>query len=157
MCCRQPDLPPKAVAQSSQGLGCANSMFPSRHLKRAAARKERRGNRLNPSKGDQGGSQGTQGPFQTIFKWIQNSSRTTPNHPQKPRHHTPRHDTHLHSGHEVGKCAPRGAGDGRSGWASGVLFPGDSWGVVLGDFWAPELHEWPGTSCDSGFSVPPQR
>ena len=26
-------------------------------------------------------------------------------------------------------------------------------GVVLGDFWAPELHEWPGTSCNSGFSV----
>ena len=37
--------------------------------------------------------------------------------------------------------------------ASGVLFPGGSRGVVLGDFWAPELHKWPGTSCNSGFSV----
>ena len=34
-----------------------------------------------------------------------------------------------------------------------MLFPGGSRGVVLGDFWAPELHEWPGTSCNSGFSV----
>ena len=23
----------------------------------------------------------------------------------------------------------------------------------MGDFWAPELHKWPGTSCNSGFSV----
>ena len=48
--------------------------------------------------------------FQNIPKWIQNSSRTIPNHAQKTRHHTPRqprHDTHLHSGHGVEKCAPR--------------------------------------------------
>ena len=24
----------------------------------------------------------------------------------------------------------------------------------MGDFWAPELHKWPGTSCNSSFSVP---
>ena len=43
--------------------------------------------------------------------------RTTPIHSQKTHHHTPRqprHDTRLHSGHGVGKCAhrppaPRGA------------------------------------------------
>ena len=57
-------------------------------------------------------------PFQHIPKWSQNSFRTTPNIPQKTRHHTPRqprHDTHLHSGHGVGKCAPRWTGGGRSG------------------------------------------
>ena len=57
-------------------------------------------------------------PSETLPKSTQNSPRTTPNHPQKTRHHTPRqprHDTHLHSGHGVGKWAPRGAGGGRTG------------------------------------------
>ena len=34
-----------------------------------------------------------------------------------------------------------------------MLFSGGSRGVVLSVFWAPELHKWPGTSCNSGFSV----
>ena len=68
---------------------------------------------------------------------------TTPNHPQETRHHTPRqprHDTHLHSGHGVGKWAPREAGGGRSGRAfsypmaavevCGVAWL--AWGMVAG-------------------------
>ena len=49
-------------------------------------------------------------PSETLPKSTQNSPLTSPNHPQETRHHTPRqprHDTHLHSGHGVGKCAPR--------------------------------------------------
>ena len=82
-------------------------------------------------------------PFQNLPKWTQNRPLTTPNHPQETRHHTPRqprHDTHLHSGHGVGKCAPRGAGGGRSGRAFShpmaavevCVVAWLAWGVVAG-------------------------
>ena len=71
--------------------------------------------------------------LQNMAKSIRNSPRTTPNHPQKTRHHTPRqrrHDTNLHSGHGVGKCAPRPPACGGGSFGSGLGWFGGCSGLV---------------------------
>jgi hypothetical protein len=39
------------------------------------------------------------------------------------------------------------------GWGKTELDFGRLLGVLLGDYWGPELHGWPGPSCNSRFPV----